>query len=471
MRGAYLALYGAVAVLLAFHGANYLLLLVRRAPSADAPPARRAARDAPHVTVQVPAYNESAVLPRMLDALAALEWPRERLDVQVLDDSDDGSRPENAHLLDAYRDRLDVAHVVGDRTDYKAGALRRGHAQARGEFVAMFDADFVPPPDFLQRALDAFDDERLACVQARWAHANADENAVTRALALGLDAHFLVEQEARSARGHMLSFSGTAAVWRKAAIDDAGGWSGDTLAEDLDLSCAALERGWRFRQLASPACPQELPADADTFRRQQARWARGSIQCARKHAARLLRARAPRATRAEAVFHVLHYTIHPLVFLLFVLLLGSLVLGAHPRWMDALVALSVLGPLGMFVATARRTRFARLRHLPLLVLLGLGISWSSTRAIVAGLFRRGVFERTPKRGDRQPPAPPTVRGRRWSEPALALLAVAAAPPLYAAQGPAAAANACIFAAAFASVALLGRTQRKRSSAPAGVPHA
>ena len=459
LRALYLAAYGLVAVLLALHGAYYLAAVVR---SRRAPPARRwEGPDAPLVTVQVPAYNEGPVLARMLDALARLDWPRDRLEVQLLDDSDDGSEREAAALAEAWRARgLRVLHLHGARRDFKAGALQRGLDAARGEFVAMFDADFVPPPDFLRRALAGFDAPRVACVQARWSHLNADANPLTRALALGLDAHFLVEQRSRSAAGGMLSFSGTAAVWRRGALVDCGGWPADTLAEDLDLSCVAFARGWRFRQM-DLAVPQELPEDVETFRRQQARWARGSIQCGRKHLGRLLRADAPLALRAEAAFHVLHYTIHPLVLGLFALLLAAPLAGPHPSWMDALVAFSVVGPLAMFAAAARQTGLRRLAHLPALLLVGIGFCWSSTRAMAAGMVRRGVFDRTPKGGSAR-----SGGAFRWPEAGLAVVALAAAPLLWTATGAWAGLNALLFAVAFGVVAW---GSLAKAAAPACVP--
>lgn len=456
--GAYLVLYGLVAVLLAAHGAYYLAaVLRRRAPQGLG----WHAGEAPLVTVQVPLYNEGTLAERMLDALARLDWPRDRLEVQLLDDSDDGSERALAALAASWRARgLDVRHLHGARRDFKAGALQRGLDQARGEFVATFDVDFVPPPDFLRRALAAFGAPRVACVQARWAHLNEDANALTRALALGLDAHFLVEQRARSDAGGVLSFSGTAALWRAEALRDCGGWPGETLAEDLDLSLVAFGRGWRFRQI-DLAVPQELPAEVETFRRQQARWARGSIQCARKHLAPLLRAPAPLALRVEAAFHVLHYSIHPLVLVLFGLLLAAPLAGPHPRWMDALVAFSVVGPVAMFVVAARRTRWSRLWHLPMLLLVGVGICWSSTRAILGGLARRGGFDRTPKAGAARAARP----GVRWPEAFLAFVSVAAAPLLWAGAGAWAAVNAVLFALAFSLVAFAPQPRDAAAASP------
>lgn len=360
----------------------------------------------PFVTVQVPFHNERYVLPRLLAAIEGIDWPKDRIEVQLLDDSDDDSSAIAAGWA-AQRKAAghDVRHLRrADRAGFKAGALQAGLAQARGSFVAIFDADFVPGPSFLRAAVAGFDSPFVASVQARWSHTNEDHSWVTRALAFSLDAHFAVEQRVRSDRGYLLSFNGTAVVWRRAAIDDAGGWSGTTLAEDLDLSCRALLRGWTFRLVDGLEVPQEIPIEMNAFRRQQFRWARGSVQNARLHAGAVLRSRLPWDVKLETLFHLTHYVFHPLLFLLFV---AGLLLPFGPPlpafFPLAFALITIVGPLGIFVLGAHavhgRRAWRRLPRLVPLTLIGVGICASNARAILAGLLRSGGrFDRTPKYG-------------------------------------------------------------------------
>ena len=443
--------YLAVAALLALEGLYYLAAVARVLPvrATAAPPALV---PTPHVTIQVPVRNERAALRRCLDALARLDWPRDRLDVQVIDDSDDANaaREIAANVERLRASGLDVAHFPGAPEDAKAGALRIGLANARGDVLALFDADFEPPPAFLRSACAHLADERVACVQARWTSANEADTWFTRAVALGLDAHFAVEQESRARQGSLLSFSGTAAVWRRAAIEECGGWSGATLAEDVDLSTRALLAGWRFVHLDALRVPQEAPATMRAFRAQQARWARGSMQCARLHAARVARSRLRPGVRAETLFHLTHYAVHPLLLALFLLQLASPWTPAAPAWVVALTLTpAVLAPLALFtLAAARSGGLRRLAHLPALALVGLGLSWSNTKAVALGLFaRRGRFVRTPKRGE--PRARRDVP--RLAELALGAVGVAAGALLF----PAWPALVClVFGAGFLLVALM-----------------
>lgn len=445
------ALWATVAVLLALEGLYYLhaVLLAARAPAppTPAPPGR-----APHVTVQVPVRDEGEVLARALDALVAMDWPRERMDVQVIDDSGPAGWAASERLIAGARAAgLEVAHLRGEPPDAKAGALRAGLRVARGEAVALFDADFAPPPDWLRRAVPHLAaDERVACVQTRWSCANGDASWLTRAVALALDAHFAVEQRARARQGALLSFSGTAALWRREAIEDAGGWSGRTLAEDVDLSAAALLRGWRFVMLDEPAAPQLVPASVHAFRVQQARWARGSMQCARVHAGAVLRARHLRAgVRAETLFHLTHYAVHPLLLALFMFQLASPWAAPLPLWFSAAtLGLALVGPVALFTLTAHRHGgLARLLHLPALTLVGLGLSLANSVAVARGLAGpRGEFVRTPKGRSR------ASRRGRWSEWTAATLGLAGAVALAMTGHATPAAAAGVFGVSFLVVA-------------------
>jgi hypothetical protein len=295
----------------------------------------------------------------------------------------------------------DVVHITRPKRDgFKAGALAMGTAQAKGELLAIFDADFLPEPDFLRRVVPHFADPAVGCVQTRWGHLNRDYSLLTQAQALGADGHFVVEQTGRSRAGLFINFNGTAGVWRRECIEDAGGWTADTLTEDLDLSYRAQLRGWRIHYAPDVVVPAELPAQISAFKRQQARWAQGSIQTAMKLFGPLLRSDQPWTVKLEGIIHLTGYLVHPLMLVVELLTLPmslsqSRVLVAASWLMTAAVG----PPLLYIVAEIADTRQwgRRLRILPLLVLLGTGIALSNTRAVLkAVLGRQQSFQRTPK---------------------------------------------------------------------------
>jgi len=364
----------------------------------------------PYVTVQLPVYNELHTVERLLAAVAALDYPRDRLQVQVLDDSTDGTRALVARMVEQLRQAgIDAAHITrADRTGYKAGALAAGLASAKGELIALFDADFVPAPDFLRQVVPRLADPQVGCVQTRWGHVNRDYSPITQVQALMLDGHFVVEQTARSRAGLFGSFNGTAGVWRRACIEDAGGWTNDTLTEDLDLSYRAQLRGWVVAYLPQVIVPAELPVQIGAFKRQQARWAQGSIQTARKLVGPLLRSRQPWTVKLQGVAHLTAYLAHPLMVLNVLLLAPTVLLdSAAPGWMrgwaqavSPWLMLAALGPPLLYtvaqVADGRGWP-RRLLALPLLVLTGIGIALNNTWAVLKALLglRQG-FLRTPK---------------------------------------------------------------------------
>jgi len=365
----------------------------------------------PFVTVQLAVFNEENVVGRLIDAVAELDWPADRLEVQLLDDSTDDTPKVAAAHLDRLRELgIAVDHVRRtDRVGFKAGALEHGTSRAKGELLALFDADFVPPPDFLRRSVGRFEDPKLACLQGRWTHLNRDVSWLTRAQALAIDSHFGVEQGAREAAGWLLNFNGTAGLWRKAAIVDAGGWSGDTLTEDLDLSYRVQLHGWRIAFDSSLACPAELPTGLGAFKAQQRRWATGSMQAARKLLPTVWRAPLPLGTKLHATMHLTHYAVHPLMAAVALLslpgvLLPGLVLGPVLAWV--LLGLFVATTIGPAVLHAYSQWVLghgrlRLRDMVALSLLGIGIAPSNTRAVLAAFGDEvGVFVRTPKLGAR-----------------------------------------------------------------------
>jgi len=367
----------------------------------------------PIVTSQIPLYNEANVARRVIEAVAKMDYPAGRHEIQVLDDSSDHTR----HLVDAAtadlrRQGHDVVVVRRpSREGYKAGALAYGLRRARGEVVAIFDADFVPPRDFLRRGVPLLMDEpKNACVQGRWAHLNEADSWLTRAQSLGIDGHFGAEQGGRSWNGLFMNFNGTAGLWRRAAIEDpaVGGWTAETLTEDLDLSYRAQLAGWQIEYCMDLACPSELPGTMAALKSQQFRWAKGSIQCARKLLPGIWRSALPLAGKLEATMHLTGYFVA--VSMLVLCLLSVPMLWINPfaatgGWgllFAVLMWLSLAGPPVAHAYSRRliRGRWGGVGPSPLLMLLGVGICLNTSRACLSGLVRRGgEFVRTPKSGD------------------------------------------------------------------------
>jgi cellulose synthase/poly-beta-1,6-N-acetylglucosamine synthase-like glycosyltransferase len=393
----------------------------------------------PPITVQLPIFNEKYTVERLLAAVTELEYPPGLLQIQVLDDSTDETAQLAAALVEDYRNRgVDIEWIHRtDRAGYKAGALSDGLQRARGELIAIFDADFVPPPGWLKQTAPLFHDARLGCLQTRWGHINTKYNSLTRAEALAIDGHFIVEQTARSQNDLFLNFNGTAGLWRRACIEDAGGWQGDTLTEDLDLSYRAQLCGWKIGYLPDVVVPAELPAQVEAFKKQQYRWAKGSFQVVRKMMRRVLEQPGlPLRVKVMACLHLTGYFVHPLMLAMLLLSLPAGLL--HPG-LFRIIPFSVVAGLGppllYTVASTPEgyTFLERLRLLPLLVIMGFGISLSTSIAVLEGILGRGgVFVRTPKLnlGERRGPArqidraylPPLSR-LVWAEIALGLYAL------------------------------------------------
>ncbi|MGE0433514.1 MAG: glycosyltransferase [Planctomycetota bacterium] len=364
----------------------------------------------PVVTVQLPVFNERYVVGRLIQAVAQLDWPHDKLDIQVLDDSTDDTRDIARQLVEHHAARgLPIRLLQRDHRDgYKAGALQAGLATARGEFVAIFDADFMPEPDFLWRTVPLLmADERVAMVQARWGHVNDGHSLLTRMQAVAIDGHFGIEQGGRLWSGALMNFNGTCGVWRIAAIADAGGWQHDTLTEDLDLSYRAQLAGWRMEYAPDVEVPGEIPSSMAAFRSQQRRWAKGSIQTMRKLWRRVLLARQPLYVKAQALLHISHYLIHPLMLLMAALAWPMLrVWDETPVARDVFVVMiivaltSTFGPSAMYLAGQRALRrqwLRRMMMLPVLIVVGMGIAVSNSRAVLEAMLGiRSGFVRTPK---------------------------------------------------------------------------
>src|SRR3989442_10976267 len=345
-----------------------------------------------------------------------MDWPRDRLEVQVLDDSDDETVGILASRVAQWRRRgVGVTQLRrGTRTGFKAGALAFGMEQTDAPFIAIFDADFVPPQDFLRRTIGAFDDPSIGFAQARWGHLDEGYSLFTRLQAMAIDFHFLVEQAVRSAAGYFTNFTGTAGVWRRTAIQDAGGWSARTLTEDLDLSYRAQLRGWKAAYIEDLVVPEELPVSIDAYRRQQSRWATGSFQSAFRLLVPILRSRNRPAVKLQAAVHLLSYGVGPLM-LAQLACYPLLLLAFDPRWLpwqlaDASVLVTVIGAspwIGFMVAQTRRGRpwWSGLPSV-LCQVVGAGMSLTVVVAMVRATRSGGEFVRTPKHHIVQ-------RGQEW----------------------------------------------------------
>jgi cellulose synthase/poly-beta-1,6-N-acetylglucosamine synthase-like glycosyltransferase len=392
---------------LAVYGLNYLILmllyLVRRRGVEDAPPVNP--EDLPHVTVQVPVYNERHVVERVIDYLAALDYPQDRLQIQILDDSsDDTSQLARARAALHTEAGIDIQVLWRPaRYGFKAGALDWGLSQARGDFIAIFDADFCPQPDFLQRTIPHLvHDPRLGMVQTRWVHINYDYSLITEAQAIVFDAHYGIEQVARCQSGLLMNFNGSGGVWRRRCLEEAGGWSSDTLTEDLDISFRAQLAGWKFLYLPEVKTPAELPPQVMAFKNQQARWAQGMTQTLRKLALPILRSRyLAWWQKVMALIHVSGYLGHGLLILHLLITLPWMLIPGLTSFPaeDKLGVLGLAPPL-LFIYAQQQlhsTWVRRLRAFPLMLILGVGIAWSTTCGLWRGLTRwGGFFSRTPK---------------------------------------------------------------------------
>jgi cellulose synthase/poly-beta-1,6-N-acetylglucosamine synthase-like glycosyltransferase len=402
--------YAAILSLLGVYGLHRLVLLLKFRWKRGAEAAADAGDSTPpRITVQLPVYNERTVAARLIRAAGELRYPRDRFEIQVLDDSTDETRAivddEVARLCDGGIDAQVVRRT--DRRGFKAGALDQGMKTAKGELLAIFDADFEPESDFLLRLLPRFSDPRVGMVQARWGHANREESLLTRAESALLDGHFVIEHTVRHQSGAFFNFNGTAGIWRRPAIESAGGWEHDTLTEDLDLSYRAQLAGWRFVYVPMVVAPAEVPPDIAAFKSQQHRWAKGSVQVFRKLGWRILTSNEPVAVKLEAMAHLTGNVGYPAVFLLALLLpLAAGLRPVLPAWVNvALFLTCTLAVIAFYDRSQRavgRSFGQRLVDTFAALALGIGMCVSQTRAVIEGLLPgTGVFVRTPKRGDKQ----------------------------------------------------------------------
>jgi cellulose synthase/poly-beta-1,6-N-acetylglucosamine synthase-like glycosyltransferase len=403
--------YFVVLILLASYGAHrYVLvyLYYKHKKNRTTEPSSNFA-ELPRVTVQLPIFNEQFVVERLLEAICRLSYPREKLDIQVLDDSTDETEAVARGLVNHYAAQgfPITYHHRQNREGFKAGALAEGMKTAKGEFIAIFDADFVPPEDFLLRTIHHFTESKIGMVQTRWTHINRNYSFLTEVEAILLDGHFVLEHSGRARSGVFFNFNGTAGMWRRKAIEEAGGWQHDTLTEDTDLSYRAQLKSWKFIYLQDVECPAELPVEMTAFKTQQARWAKGLIQTSKKILPQVLKSEQRFHVKVEAWYHLTANLSYPLMVVLSVLLMPAMIIRFYQGWFQMLyidlpLFMASTFSISSFYLVSQRELFPgkwfrALLYLPFLMALGIGLTVTNTRAVLEALVgKQTAFARTPK---------------------------------------------------------------------------
>jgi cellulose synthase/poly-beta-1,6-N-acetylglucosamine synthase-like glycosyltransferase len=401
--------YFTILAILSFYGFHrYMLVWLFRRNQKHAAVCRRRFQELPRVTVQLPFYNEMYVVKRVVDAVCAFDYPRDKFEVQLLDDSTDETQKIAAELAEDWRRRGVDIHCIhrNDRSGFKAGALENGLKTAKGEFIAIFDADFVPDADFLQKAIHHFTDPKVGLVQGRWEHINRDYSFLTRAQAILLDGHFMMESNTRFLSGRFFNFNGTAGILRRQTIVDAGGWEHDTLTEDLDLSYRAQLKGWKFVFLPDLPAPAELPVEMNSFKAQQCRWAKGAMQVGKKVLPRLLESDISPGEKLEGWYHLTGNVCYPLMMVLTLLLFPALIVRFNQGWFELVtidLPLFILSfaSVNFFYINGQRALHKdwrrRILYLPGLMAVGIGITLVVAKAVMEGAIGvKSPFVRTPK---------------------------------------------------------------------------
>ena len=406
--------YFIVLLVLATYGMHrYVLLYEYFAYRKNVPGAPPPVLNWPRVTIQLPIFNERYVIERLVEAISLFDYPRELLDIQVLDDSTDETQQVARACVERHAATgLPISYIHRtNREGYKAGALENGLKTARGQFVAIFDADFIPQPDFLRLTIPYFltpeGGDNIGMVQARWTYLNSDYSLLTRVETILLDGHFVIEHGGRSRRGTFFNFNGTAGVWRRKAIDEAGGWEHDTLTEDTDLSYRAQLKGWKFLYLPQIECASELPVDMNGFKAQQARWAKGLMQTAKKILPKVFRSDAPFFVKCEAFFHLTANISYPLMVVLSTMLLPAMIVRFYQGWFQMLVIdlplfLASTCSISSFYLAAQKELHPKnwtktFLYMPFVMATGIGLSVRNAQAVIEALVgKKSEFARTPK---------------------------------------------------------------------------
>jgi cellulose synthase/poly-beta-1,6-N-acetylglucosamine synthase-like glycosyltransferase len=359
------------------------------------------------VTIQLPLYNELYVVERLINAVCAIEYPKDKLEIQVLDDSTDETTSITEKIVrEKQNEGFDIVHIRrGTREGFKAGALKEGLKTAKGEYIAIFDADFIPHKNFLTKTLSFFSDEKVGMVQTRWEHINGDYSILTKAQALALDGHFVIEQTVRNKAGFFINFNGTGGIWKRACIEDAGNWHADTLTEDLDLSYRAQLNGWHFVFLQDFTSPAELPSEINALKTQQFRWTKGAIETAKKILPLVWRSKIPFRVKMQATFHLTNNLVFPFILLAAILNVPLIFVknsGSHQAYF-AILSLFVLAFVSSFLfylysqKDIRTDWRKKIVLFPLFMAGSMGFAVNNSRAVIEGLLnRKSEFIRTPK---------------------------------------------------------------------------
>ncbi len=401
--------YFTILAILSFYGLHrYIMVFLYHKYQKRAVAPKSRFEELPRVTVQIPAYNEMYVIERVIDAVCAFDYPKDRMDIQVLDDSTDETQRIARASVEKWKNLGTDIHYIhrDDRTGFKAGALENGLRTAKGEFVAVFDADFVPEPDFLQKSIHYFTDPKVGMVQGRWEHLNRGYSFLTKTQAIFLDGHFVLESFTRFMSGRFFNFNGTAGILRIKTIEDAGGWEHDTLTEDLDLSYRAQIKGWKFIFLKDLTVPAELPVEINSFKSQQCRWAKGAMQTCKKALPKILKGDFAPGEKLEAWYHLTGNATYPLMVVLSLILFPALIVRYNQGWFELLVIdlplfiLSFSSVSAFYVTSQKalhRDWLKRIAYLPGLMAVGIGMTIPGAKAVIEGAIGwQTPFVRTPK---------------------------------------------------------------------------
>jgi cellulose synthase/poly-beta-1,6-N-acetylglucosamine synthase-like glycosyltransferase len=402
--------YFTILIILSIYGVHrYCLVYLYLKNRKHAPKPKEQFSSLPPVTIQLPIYNERYVVERLLESVTRIEYPRDRLEIQVLDDSTDETRFVCSRLVSEYASAgyPITYHHRANREGFKAGALAEGMKIAKGDFIAIFDADFAPPPGIVQQMVHYFTDPKVGVVQGRWTWINRHYSTLAQIEAILLDGHFVIEHGGRNFSGRFFNFNGTAGMWRRAAIDDAGGWQHDTLTEDTDLSYRAQLKGWKFVYAPDVVCPSELPAEMNSFKTQQARWAKGLIQVAKKILPKVWRSHEPLKIKLEATLHLTANIAYPLMVVFSVILLPAMIVRFYQGWfqmlyLDLPLFLASTCSVSSFYMVAQRELYprewrSRIKYIPFLMATGIGLAVTNSKAVIEAIVgKQTEFVRTPK---------------------------------------------------------------------------
>lgn len=401
--------YFAILIILAIYGLHRYQLVYLYLRNKKRTPEPRRFETLPRVTIQLPIYNEMFVVERLLESVARIHYPPELLEIQLLDDSTDETQHVARKAVEVLRKQgVDIHYLHRERrTGFKAGALEEGLKVAKGEFIAIFDADFIPDPEFLNKTIHHFTDPRVGMIQTRWGHINRDYSHLTQVEAMILDGHFVMEHGGRYHSGRFFNFNGTAGIWRRKAIESSGGWQHDTLTEDTDLSYRAQMEGWKFIYLPEVVCPAELPVEMTAFKNQQFRWAKGLVQTGIKLLPRILKSDLSWKVKSEAIFHLTANCSYPLMVLFSFIFLPAMIVRFYQGWFQMLfidlpLFMAATMSVSSFYMISQRELYPdswrkRLKYLPFMMSVGIGLSVSNSRAVLEALLGiQTSFKRTPK---------------------------------------------------------------------------